>query len=294
MTYAYYPGCTQESGSKEYDLSLRLVCERLGIELRELEDWNCCGAVHTSVTDPLLAMTLPARNLALAEEQGMTEIVTPCSGCYKNFRTASKAIQADPVLRQEVNDALPGHTLKGDITVKHPLYVIVNDYGLERLEDFVELSRDVSQPLKGLQVACYYGCVLTRPRDEFDSPEKPQAMDRLMQALGAEPVPYPAKTKCCGGAVLLSHTHIAVDLTGKVLLAAKEAGADCVALACPMCHVALDAYQSRVEKALGTRLDLPILYFTQLMALALGVERHRLGFKRHMVSPAPLLERLGF
>ena len=286
LTYAYYPGCTQESGSKEYDLSVRAVCERLGIELRELEDWNCCGAVHTSVTDPLLAMTLPARNLALAEEQGMTEIVTPCSGCYKNFRTASKAIQADPALRQEVNDALPGHTLKGDVTVKHPLYVIVNDYGLERLE--------VTKPLKGLRVACYYGCVLTRPRDEFDSPEKPQAMDRLMQALGAEPVPYPAKTKCCGGAVLLSHTHIAVDLTGKVLLAAKEAGADCVALACPMCHVALDLYQSRVERALGTRLDLPVLYFTQLMALALGVERHRLGFKRHIVSPAPLLERLGF
>lgn len=286
LTYAYYPGCTQESGSKEYDISTRLVCERLGIELRDLEDWNCCGAVHTSVTDPLLAMTLPARNLALAEEQGLTEIVTPCSGCYKNLRTASLAIQADPALRQEVNDALPGHTLEGDVTVLHPLYVIVNDYGLERLE--------VTRPLEGLRVACYYGCVLTRPRDEFDSPEKPQAMDRLMRALGAEAVPYPARTKCCGGAVLLSHTHITVDLTSKVLWAAKEAGADCISLACPMCHVALDAYQSQAERVLGTRLDLPILYFTQLMALALGVERQRLGFKRHIVSPAPLLERLGF
>jgi len=288
LTYAYYPGCTQESGSKEYDLSVRAVCARLGIELKEIEDWNCCGAVHTSVTDPLLAMTLPARNLALAEEQGMTEVVTPCSGCYKNLRTASKAIQADPALRQEVNDAIPGHTLKGNVTVKHPLYVIVDDYGLERVE------AEVSRPLRGLRVACYYGCQLTRPRDEFDSPEKPQAMDRLMQALGAEPVPYPAKTKCCGGAVLLSHTHIVVNLTGKVLLAAKKAGADCVALACPMCHVALDAYQPRIERALGTQLDLPILYFTQLMGLALGVERHRLGFKRHIVSPATLLERLGF
>ena len=286
MTYSYYPGCTQESGSKEYDLSVRAVCERLGIELRDLEDWNCCGAVHTSVTDPLLAMTLPARNLALVEEQGLEEVVTPCAGCYKNLRSASKAIQVDPALRQEVNDAIPDHTLEGDIAVKHPLYVIVNDYGLERLE--------VIRPLEGLRVACYYGCVLTRPRDEFDSPEKPQAMDRLMRALGAEAVPFPAKTKCCGGAVLLSHTDIAVDLTGKVLLAAKEAGADCVALACPMCHVALDLYQSWVERAAGTRLDLPILYFSQLMGLALGVERHRLGLKRHIVSPAPLLERMGF
>lgn len=286
LTYAYYPGCTQESGSKEYDFSVRLVCERLGIELRDVEDWNCCGAVHTSITDPLLAMTLPARNLALAEEQELMEIVTPCSGCYKNLRTASKAIQAEPAVRQEVNAALPGHTLKGDVTVKHVLYAIVNDHGLEGLE--------VSRSLNGLRVACYYGCMLTRPRDEFDSPEKPQAMDRLMRALGAEAVPYPAKTKCCGGAVLLSHTHVAVDLTSKVLLAAKEAGADCISLACPMCHVALDAYQSQAEKVLGTRLDLPILYFSQLMALAMGVEKERLGFKRHIVSPTSLLERLGF
>jgi len=284
LTYGYYPGCSLKTGSREYDLSLRAVFERLGIELRELEDWNCCGAVHAPVTDALLALTLPARNLALAEEQGLTVVVPPCSGCYKIFRTASKAIQTDPALRQKVNAALPGQTLKGDVTVKHPLYVIVNDYGLDGLE--------VTRPLKGLRVACYYGCWLTRPRDEFDSPERPQAMDRLMQALGAEPIPYSAKTRCCGGAVLLSHTTVAVDLIGKVLLAAREGGADCVALACPMCHVALDAYQSRAEQRLGTRLDLPILYFTQLMGLALGIDRRSLGLERHIVSPTPLLERL--
>ena len=285
-TYGYYPGCTQESGSKEYDLSVRIVFEQLGIELQDLEDWNCCGAVHTSITEPLLAMSLPARNLALAEKQELKEVVAPCTGCYKNLRSASKAIQADSALRQEVNEALPDHKLEGDIAVKHPLYVIVNDYGLERLK--------VIRPLEGLRVACYYGCVLTRPRDEFDSSEKPQAMDRLMRALGAEAVPFSAKMKCCGGAVLLSHAHIAVDLTGKVLLAAKEAGADCVVLACPMCQVALDLYQSRVERASKTQFDLPILYFTQLMALALGVERKQLTLKRHIVSPAPLLDRLGF
>lgn len=286
LTYAYYPGCTQEGGSKEYDISLRLVCERLGIELKELEDWSCCGAVHTSITDPLLAMTLPARNLALVEAQELTEVVTPCNGCYKNFRSASLAIKADPALRQQVNEALPDHKLEGDVTVKHPLYVIVDDYGLDRLE--------VPRPLEGLRVACYYGCVLTRPRGEFDSPEKPQAMDKLMRALGAEPVHFPYKAKCCGGAVLLSHTHVAVDLSAKVLLSAKEAGADCVALACGMCQVALDLYQTWAEKAAGTKFDLPILYFTQLMALALGVERQRLGFRRHVVSPNPLLDRMGF
>jgi heterodisulfide reductase subunit B len=271
LTYAYYPGCTQESGSKEYDISLRLTCERLGIELKELEDWNCCGAVHAPVTDQLLAITLPARNLALVEKQELTQIITPCTGCYKNFRSASLAIKADPALRQQVNEALPDHKLEGDVTVKHPLYVIVDDYGLDHLE--------IVRPLDGLRVACYYGCVLTRPRDEFDSPEKPQAMDRLMRALGAEAVPFPFKAKCCGGAVLLS---------------AKEAGADCVALACPMCQVALDLYQTWAEKAAGTKINLPILYFSQLIALALGVERRRLGFRRHVVSPNPLLDRLGF
>jgi len=285
LTYAYYPGCSLEAGSKEYDLSLRAVCKRLGIELKELEDWNCCGAVHAPVTDPLLALTLPARNLALAEEQGMTVVVPPCSGCYKIFRTASKALQADPALRARVNAAIPEHELKGNVTVKHPLYVIVQDYGLERLK--------VPRPLKGLKVACYYGCWLTRPRDEFDSPEKPQAMDRLMRALGAEPIAYSAKTQCCGGAVLLSHTHVSVDLVSKVLLTAKEEGADCVSLACPMCQVALDAYQSQAERKLGRELDLPILYFTQLMGLALGVDERDLGLKRHIVSPIPLLERLG-
>ena len=285
LTYAYYPGCSPEGGSKEYGRSLRLVCERLGIELKEIEDWNCCGAVHAPVTDSLLSLTLPARNLALAEEQGLTVVVPPCSGCYKVLRTASKALQADPALRQKVNAALPGHELEGNVTVKHPLYVIVQDYGLERLS--------VTRPLKGLKVACYYGCWLVRPRDEFDSSERPQAMDQLMQALGAEPIPYSAKTRCCGGAVLLSHTHVVVDLIGRILLAAKEEGADCVALACPMCQVALDAYQSQAEKKLGRRIDLPILYFTQLMGLALGVDRDSLGLERHIVSPMPLLERMG-
>ena len=286
MTYGYYPGCTQESGSKEYDISVRVVFEKLGIELQDLVDWNCCGAVHTSVTDPLLAMTLPGRNLALAEKQGLKEIIAPCTGCYKNLRSASKAIQADRALRQEVNDALPDHTLEGDVDVKHPLYVLLNDYDLGSME--------VVKPLTGLRVACYYGCVLTRPEDKFDSSERPEGMDRLMEALGAEAVPFSAKMKCCGGAILLSHTDVAVDLTGKVLLAAKEAGADCVVLACPMCHVALDLYQSWSEKAVGKQLDLPVLYFTQLMALALGVERQDLALKRHIVSPTPLLERLGF
>ncbi len=287
--YAYYPGCSLLSGAKEYDMSTRAVFARLGIALEELQDWNCCGAVHADVNNPDAAITLPARNLALAEAQGFTEIVAPCSGCYKNLRRASKAVEADKATRKKVNASLKDDlTLKGHIIVKHPLYVILNDYGLEQLEEHV------THPLEGLRIASYYGCMLTRPKDEFDSAERPTGLDRLMAILGAELVDYPYKAKCCGGALALSHSEVTARLTGKVLLSAKEAGADCVTLACPMCHTALDIYQQKAEHVIQSPLDLPVLYFTQLIGLAIGIDRQTLGFERHLISPDAQLAKVGF
>jgi len=288
MKYAYYPGCSLLSGAKEYDSSLRAVFEHLGIELEELSDWNCCGAVHVDVSNPKAAITLPARNLALAEAQGLTTIIAPCSGCYKNLRRAAKAVQADKAVRKEVNETLvDGLALKGDIEVLHPLYVILEAYGLDRVREAVV------SPLEGLQVASYYGCMLTRPKDVFDSTENPTGLDDLMDALGAGIMDWPYKAKCCGGALALSHAKVTATLTGNVLLSAKEAGADCVTLACPMCHTALDAYQGKAERALGHRLGLPVLYFTQLMGLAMGIDRKALGLNRHIVSTAPVVALLG-
>lgn len=288
MKYAYYPGCSLLSGAKEYDSSLRAVFARLGIELEDLQDWNCCGAVHVDVSNPKAAIALPARNLALAEAQGLTAIVAPCSGCYKNLRRASKAVQTSPAVRQEVNDGLPdGLTLKGNITILHPLYVILQECGLE------QVRAAVRRPLKDLRVASYYGCMLTRPKDEFDSAERPRGLDDLMVALGAEIVEWPYKAKCCGGALALSHAHVTAALTGNVLVSAKDAGADCVTLACPMCHTALDAYQEKAEKAMGRELDLPVLYFTQLMGLAMELDRQKLGLNRHIVSTRPVLVSMG-
>jgi heterodisulfide reductase subunit B len=282
VRYAYYPGCSLHMGAKEYDTSWRAVCEVLGIDLVKMENWSCCGTVHATNVDKVLSLALAARNLTIGEDLGL-EVVAACSGCYKNLRTADLTLKRDNQLQATVNASLP-QAFRGEIAVKHPLYVIVDDLGLERLPP-------MRRPLRGLKVAPYYGCVLTRPTylDPPDNPEQPMAMDHLLEALGADVVTFPAKAKCCGGAVLLSHTDVSVDLCGKLLKQAKDAGADCVAVACPMCQMALDMYQSRIEGSLGETLDLPILYFTQLMGLALGVEESRLGLNRLFVSPAKAL-----
>lgn len=285
MRYAYYPGCSLLSGAKEYDRSLRLTFAQLGIELVELEDWNCCGAVHAEGPG---IVELPGRNLALAEAQGFDTIIAPCSGCYKNLRRASKTLAQDKAARQHLNENLAeGLELKGDVTVLHPLYALIEQYGLEKIK------KQVKQPLAGLKVASYYGCMLTRPRDVFDSTERPVGLDDLMAVLGADIVDYPSKAKCCGGALAISHSEVTARLSGNVLADAQAAGADVVTLACPMCHTALDLYQGKAERAVGHALGLPVLYFTQLLGLALGLPAHRLGFERHIVSPHARLARIG-
>lgn len=287
--YAYYPGCSLLSGAKEYDQSVRAVFAHLGLELVEIDDWNCCGAVHADVNNADAAVILPARNLALAEAQGFSTIIAPCSGCYKNLRRAGQRVAADKATREKVNAGLrDGLALTGDIEVLHPLYVLLEEVGLERIR------AQVKHPLRGWQVAAYYGCMLTRPKDRFDSPERPRGLDDLIRALGAAPVDYPYKAKCCGGALALSHSDVTVRLTGNVLVSAKERGADVVTLACPMCHTALDGYQVQAERAMHQALGLPVLYFTQVMGLAFGLDRSLLGLERHMVSPQAQLAQLGF
>ncbi|MEA3309469.1 MAG: CoB--CoM heterodisulfide reductase iron-sulfur subunit B family protein [Chloroflexota bacterium] len=284
MRYAYYPGCSLQSGAKEYDLSMRAVFARLGIELVEIEDWSCCGAVHA---EGQAKINLPARNLALAEVQGMTTIVAPCSGCYLNLRRAAKQAASGKKVRQQINMELPGELkITADIEVLHPLYLLIEEYGLEKIR------AQVTHPLTGLRVASYYGCMLTRPKDRFDSPEKPQGLDELMRVLGAEVVPFPYQSKCCGGALAISHSDVTVKLSGQVLGSAKERGAEVVTLGCPMCHTALDLYQHKAERALNQTFELPILYFTQLMGLALGIDREQLGLERHIVSTAAVVEQV--
>ncbi len=288
MTYAYYPGCSTHGMANEYDLSTREVCERLGIALTEIPDWVCCGASPAHAVDPLLSLALAAKNLAQAP--GDT-VITGCAACFNRFKTALHALQHDRSLWEQVRHLATLPETNGRLAqVAHLLEVICDGYGLENLKAKVE------KPLKGLKVASYYGCLLVRPPKvmAFDDPDHPQKMDQLMATIGAEPVEWEFKTECCGAFHSMPHPEIVLRLTGNILQAAKGAGADVIAVACPMCQINLDLRQSDVERQLKRRLRLPVLYFTQLLGLALGVPANKLGLDRLIVDPQPVLQEKGF
>ncbi len=281
MKYAYFPGCSQEASAEEYNRSLKAVAARLeAVELVEIPDWNCCGATPAATVNSLLPHALAARNLAIAEGMGM-EVVAPCSACYKNLNKASHSLNDDPALKAEVNSTLDGHQVGRAPKVRHPVDVLVNDVGVDNVP--------VAKPLRGLRVASYYGCLITRPEGGFDDPERPQSMDRLMEALGAEAVDWPYKTKCCGGAIYMPSESISFALSADILAHAKAAGANAVAVGCPFCQLLLDLYQDKLEAIKRTTFNLPILFFSQLMGLAMDLDRAELGLEKLVVSPFGLL-----
>jgi heterodisulfide reductase subunit B len=281
MQYAYFPGCSQEATGEEYDRSLRAVARRLEtVDLVEMPDWNCCGATPAATVHPVLPHALAARNLAIAEEMALN-VMAPCAACYKNMNKASHVLAEDADLLARTNATLNGHQLTRPPAVRHPLDVVVNDVGLENIP--------VEKPLRGMKVASYYGCLITRPEGGFDDPERPQSMDRLMEALGAEAVDWPYKTRCCGGAIYMTTEDVSFALSADVLAYAKAAGANVVAVGCPFCQLLLDLYQDKLEAVKGMAFDLPILYFSQLMGLAMDLDRAELGLEKLVVSPYALL-----
>ena len=282
--YAYYPGCSLESLAVSYHQSAMETARELDVELNELEDWNCCGATAYFHVDELLAHTLVARNLALAEETGL-DFVAPCSGCYKNAYFTSAYLKEDPELAEHVNFALSADNLhvEGTSSVKHLIEVFVDDVGLE------EIKEKVSRPLKGIRVAPYYGCQLVRPRKNGEEIENPQDFEKLIAAIGAEPVDYGSKTRCCGGSLIITNRAAALDMVFQLLKDAENRNTDLIATICPMCNVNLEVYQKQVNREYGTNFSIPSLYFTQLMGLALGVPPGRLGIGKELVSAAPAL-----
>lgn len=289
MKLAYYPGCSLESTGKEYDMSTKEVFKALDIELSGLKDWNCCGSSVASSTDYLLSLALPARNLAISENENL-DVMPPCPECYLKLWKACESVKADPEVLEKVNKILEGTGLKlqGSIDVKHPVYVLVNDFGLEKLKE------QVVNPLDELKVVPYYGCVMLKPPrgDRVDSAENPTGLDRIITTVGAAVVPFDLKVSCCGGALMLTNREVMLKLTHELLKSAKNAGADCIITACPLCHMALDARQIEVEKEYNEKIDMPILYFTQLIGLALGIDPNKLGLNKNFVSAEKLLKSL--
>lgn len=275
MKYAYFPGCSLKGLGRAYEESLLPVMKHLGVELRELPDWNCCGATAYMAVDEAKACVLAARNLALAEQSGNQQILAPCAACYLVLNKTKHYIQDYAAMRQTVQHALSqvGLTYSGNTPVRHPLDVLLNDVGIEAIK------QKVQRPLKGLKVATYYGCQIVRPYSTFDDQYNPTSMDRLIEALGASVVRYPLKTKCCGGSLTGTLPEAGIRLVYILHNEARKRGADCLATVCPLCQFNLDAYHAQITSQYGSVL-VPAVYFTQLMGLAFGLPERELGLNR--------------
>jgi len=288
LKYSYFPGCSAEATGKAYDISARAVCKKLGIDLVEIPDWNCCGATSYISIRELESFGVSARNLAIAQEMGDMDVVATCSACYTILAKTNRYLAEDEVLHDVINEALAaaGRSYDGSLTVRHLLDVIVNDLGCEAVSD------KVARRLTKLKVAPYYGCQASRPKGTFDDPEFPVSLDRLLEAMGAEPVYYPVKTKCCGGMLMMTEEEAALRLNLELLQCARDNGADVIVTMCPLCETNVEAYQPMVNKRFGTDFNIPVMYFTQLLGVALGIESKRLALEKQIVPVDRVLAKV--
>ncbi len=282
MEYAYYPGCSLHVMSSEYDVSTRAVLARLGVTLREIPDWFCCGASSAHMTDAVLTDALPAKNLALAVKVNQ-RIAVPCAACLHRLKKTDHKLKNDDALLKNVNESIKDN-YQGNAQIKHPLEIIQDDLKTE------ELSEKITRPLNNLKVACYYGCLLVRPAEAaIDDAENPERLDRLMNLLGAETINWGFKVECCGAGMTLAHKESIIGLAGRILNDAILNEADCIAVACPMCHTNLDLYQDQMD----LKRKVPILYFTELLGLALGLDYNSLEIDKHIVPAKGMLLEKG-
>jgi heterodisulfide reductase subunit B len=279
--YAYYPGCSLHSTGSEFDISFRAVCEKLGMDIREIEGWICCGTSPAHSSSRLLSLALPYENLCQAEKMGLTDVVAPCASCFARLRTAMYEANEDAEIAGQISEALE-KPLPKSMNVLSPIEIFSGRQGL---------AEAVTKQLPELKVVCYYGCLLTRPSKvmQFDECEYPMAMDELLRSMGIETLEWSYKTECCGGALAMTRTDVVLKLTHDILEEAKAVGANAIAVGCPLCHVNLDTRQTEVEKEYGVQYGMPIFYFTQLMGLAMGAAPDKLGLQKHFVSADELL-----
>jgi len=280
LKVSYYPGCSLHATGKEYDQSVKAVSDALGIELQEVDDWSCCGASSAHMTNFKLSVALPARNIIAAQKDGL-DVMVPCAACFNRFKSAQHHLERDASLKAEI-EGMIGAQYNASVSVRNPIDIIYNDIGLERL------GEAVTKRLGGLKPVSYYGCLLLRPPEvcRFDDYENPYMLDGIMNALGADARNWSCKTDCCGGSLTLSKTQIVVHLVDKMMQMAAEAGANCIVTACPVCFANLDTRASE-------RGRIPVFYFTEIIALALGLKGPEAWFKMHNVDPRPLLTSLG-
>ncbi len=288
MEIAYYPGCSLHASSELYDIQSRIVFRRLGVELKEIEDWNCCGATSASKTDDFLAIALPARNLGIADASGLSEIVIPCSSCYSRMIVSQKKIVDDPGLKNKINAELT-KKVEGKIKISSILEVLVS----KAISG--EIAEKSIKKLEGLKPVCYYGCLLTRFPCDVEVPdnvENPQGMEIVCKVMGAQPLDWSYKTDCCGASAVINDTDTSLLLMSRILKDALSRGANCFITTCPMCQLNMDAYQDRVGEKYGIQKRLPVYFITELLGIAMGFSPDEMKLNRHFIDAIGLLMEL--
>jgi heterodisulfide reductase subunit B len=288
MEIAYYPGCTLHASSELYDIQSKLVLLKLGIELKEIEDWNCCGATSAEKTDEFLSIALPARNLGIADASGYTEMLIPCSSCYSRTLVSQKKLATDPVLLETINAGLE-QKVEGKIKIRSILEILVPK------AQSGAIAEKTIKKLEGLKPACYYGCLMTRFPCDMEVPdnvENPQGMEIVCKALGAKPLDWAYKTDCCGAAASVNDTDTSVYLMSKIMKDAIARGANCFVATCPMCQFNLDAYQDQIGQKHDINDRLPVYFITELIGIAMGISPHEMQIDRHFVDAISLLKEL--
>ena len=281
MEFSYYPGCSLHATGLEYDASTRAVFESFGVRLVEIEGWVCCGASSAHSVSADLALNLPAINVALAQEASHGDLLAPCAACFNRTKAADYALRNDPAQRKQIEQAV-NFTFTGTVHIRNPLDVVINDIGLDAV------ASHVTRPLTALKVVSYYGCLLVRPPHlmEFDNPENPTVMNQIVGTLGADVKDWSYATDCCGGSASLPRVDIATRLVGSLAQHAREADADAIVTACPLCQMNLEMRQAHKP-------SVPIFYFTELMGLAFGLPEARSWWGRHLIPTTPLLSAVG-
>ena len=277
MKLGFYPGCSLNGTAREYNESVKALAPVFGIELIDIDDWNCCGASAAHAVNRDLSLALPARTLALAEKQGFDEIVVPCAACFNRLAVAQYELNKDEMLKKSVEKSID-MTFKNDIKILNVVQFI---------EKYIKdkIAEKVSHKFEH-QVACYYGCLLVRPNKiiDFDRVEDPTSLDELMQLIGATPIDWGFKTECCGASLSIARTDLVAKLSGNIVKDAADRGAEAIIVACPMCQSNLDMRRPQIDKYVGKEIPTPVIYITQAIGLAVGIAPEKLGLQRHFVK----------
>jgi len=283
MDYGYFPGCSLKSTATEYDSTVRQLCRSFGINLVEIDDWVCCGSSPVHAQSEEISLALPLKNLAQAERQGLKSVLSPCPSCHSHMLCSHAEAGAEGRNRQRLQE-LAGSSYAGSLQLRHLVDLLYNDVGIDTIKE------KVIRPLTGIKAVAYYGCMTRFPGITFDDKEMPVMIDEIVQALGAEPLPWSHTTECCGASFSISKTETVLRLVREILEAARLAGANCIVVVCPLCQSNLDMRQVEIEQKKAERFNLPIIYLSQLILMSQAVPNRELGFSKHMVDPKTLLE----